>query len=62
MYNELQPLVCSYRAFHGFGQVEFPDGGSILGFFNTAPAASKNNAPFKSGQNCLKNNHIALLI
>ncbi len=30
--------------------------------YNTAPAASKNNARFKSGQNRLKHNHITLLI
>ncbi len=27
--------------------------------FNTAPASSKNEAHFKSGQNRLKNNHLA---
>jgi len=44
-----------YRAFHGFGLAKFPDGGSALGsskpIFNTAPAASKNDARFKRGQN-----------
>jgi len=39
----------SYRAVHGFG-AKLPDGGK--GFrLDTAPAASKNNAQFKSGQN-----------
>jgi len=37
----------SCRAFHGFGQARFPDGGSVLGsspsqFFNIAPAASNS--------------------
>jgi len=48
-----------YRAFHRFGQAKFPDGGSVLGssqlsIFNTAPAASKNDTWFKSGQIGLK--------
>jgi len=30
--------------------------------FNTAPAASKNEAQFKSGQSWLKNKQLALLI
>ncbi len=30
--------------------------------FNTAPAASKNDSPFKSGHNWLKNSHLDLLI
>jgi len=30
--------------------------------FNTAPAASKNNAWFKSGQNQLENKQLALFI
>jgi len=30
--------------------------------FNTAPAASENDAQFKSGQTWLKNKQIALLI
>jgi len=30
--------------------------------FNTVPAASKNTAPFKIGQNQSKNNHFASLI
>ncbi len=41
-----------YRAFHGFGQAKFPDGGLVLGssqLANTAPATSKNNAWLRSG-------------
>ncbi len=49
------------RAFHRFGQAKFPEGCLVLGL-NTAPAASKNNAKFKGGQNWNKNNHQALLI
>ncbi len=30
--------------------------------YTTAPAASKNDAQFKSGQNRLENNHLASLI
>jgi len=44
-----------YRAFHRFGQAKFPNGGSVLGsnepIFTHAPATSKNDARFKSGQN-----------
>jgi len=39
--------------FHGFGQSKFADGGSILGssqFTVLAPAPSKINTQFKSGQ------------
>ena len=45
-----------YRAFHRFGQAKFAHGGKVLGepIFTTAPAASKNNARFKSGQNRLE--------
>jgi len=44
------------RNVHRFGQAKFPDGGCIFYFrlepiFNTTPAASKNTASFKSGQN-----------
>jgi len=44
------------RALHLFGQAKYPDGGLLLAFrlkpiFNTDPAASKNDALFKSGQN-----------
>jgi len=44
----------NYKAFHGFGQAKFAYGGSISGFsqiYANAPAASKNDAQFKSGQN-----------
>jgi len=46
----------SYRAFHIFGQAEFPDGGLDLGssqfsILPQPPAAFMNNAQFKSGQN-----------
>jgi len=54
-----------YRAFHRFGQAKFPDGGSILGsrqfsILLAAPAASKNTARFKSGQNQQKKIIISL--
>jgi len=40
------------RAFHRLGQAKVFDGGFRLEpIFNTAPAASKNDAQFKSGQN-----------
>jgi len=56
----------SYRVFHRFGQAKFPDGGSIIcklePIFNTAPAASKNAARFKSGRNQPKNNHLTSFI
>jgi hypothetical protein len=39
-----------YRAFHGFGQAKFPDGGLVLGSSQFtllhAPAASKNDTRF----------------
>jgi hypothetical protein len=41
--------------FHRFGQAKFAYGGSVLGLSQftqlTAPAASKNNAGLKTGQN-----------
>ncbi len=43
-----------YIVFHGFGQAKFSDVGSVFRLkpiFNTAPAASKNDAQFKRGQN-----------
>jgi len=53
------------RAFHRFMQAKFPDGGLIKfrlePMFNTAPAASKSTAQFKSDQNWPKNNHLASL-
>jgi hypothetical protein len=42
--------VSRYRAFHGF---------RLEPIFITAPAASKNDAQFKSGQNQLKNKQFA---
>jgi len=51
--------------FHGFGQAKFSYDGSILGtvpIYTTASAASKIDARIKSGQNRLKNNHLASLI
>jgi len=47
------------------GQAKFPDGAFgiwLKPVFNTAPAASKNDAWLKSGQNRLKNKQLALLI
>ena len=44
--------------------VKFASVGLVLGsshFFANAPAASKNDAPFKSGQNRLENHHLASL-
>jgi hypothetical protein len=40
--------------FQGFSKAKSANGGSILSssqFFDTAPAASKNEVRFKSGQN-----------
>ena len=34
----------------------------VVWFYSTAPAASKNDAWFKRGQNLLKNKQLALLI
>jgi hypothetical protein len=45
------------RAFHGFGQTKFANGGfdfRLKQIYTTAPAAFKNDAQFKSGQNQLK--------
>jgi hypothetical protein len=54
-----------YRVFHGFGQAKFAFGGLVWWLepvYTTAPAVTKNNAWFKSGQNWLKNIHIGSLI
>jgi hypothetical protein len=53
-----------YRAFHGFGRAKFAYGSLILdsSHLHYCPAASKNDAQFKSGQNRFKNNHLASLI
>jgi len=51
--------------FTELGKLNIPYGGSILSsnpIFNTAPAAYKNTARLKSGQNRPENNYIALLI
>jgi len=41
-----------YRVFHRFGQAKLAFGGFRLGpIYTTIPAASKNNAQIKSGQN-----------
>jgi len=50
-----------YRAFHWSGQAKFLDV-RLESIFNTAPAASKNNARFKRGQNQLKNKQHGSLI
>jgi hypothetical protein len=44
-----------YSVFHGFEQAKFAKSGSILGSsqFLIVPAAFKNDASFKSGQNLL---------
>jgi len=63
-YNVYWSLI-TFRVFHGFGQAKFPDDGfgfKLEPILNTAPAASKNTAWFKSGQNRPKNNHLASLI
>ncbi len=49
--------VMELRAFHGFGQTKFANGGfdfRLKQIYTTAPAAFKNDAQFKSGQNQLK--------
>jgi len=51
-------MLHTVRAFHGFGQAKFADGGSILGSsqFTQLPqlplktSVFKNDAQFKSGQ------------
>jgi len=50
--------------FTDLGKLNFPIwfGLRLEAIFNTAQAASKNTARFKSGQNQPKNNHLALLI
>ncbi len=48
-------IITLHRAFQGFGQAKFAYGGSI---YTTTPAASKDNAQFKSGQIWFENNHL----
>ena len=59
-------ILSSYRAFLGFKQAKFPDrwwfSFRFEPTFNTAEAASKNNAQYKSGKNHPKNNHLATSI
>jgi hypothetical protein len=57
-----QNYISFYSVFQGKGQAKSANGGSIFKLepiFDTAPAASKNEACFKSGQSQLKNNHLA---
>jgi len=49
------PLIDLTECFTDLGKPNFANGGSIR-------TASKNEAQFKSGQNQLKNNHLASLI
>jgi len=61
----MQITFFKYRAFHGFGQAKFANGGSAFRLepiVNTAPAALKSNTRFKRGQNRLKNKQLASLI
>ncbi len=54
-----------YSVFHRIGQAEFANGGSILSlskFSLLSPAAFKKWILLQSGQNSLKNNHLATLI
>jgi hypothetical protein len=54
-----------YSVFHQFRQAKFAYDGLILSsshFSTTAPAASKYDAHYYSGQNCLKNIHLGLYI
>jgi hypothetical protein len=51
--------------FHRFRQGKFANGGLIFKLkpiFVAAQDAAKNDACYKSGQNLLKNNHLATLI
>jgi hypothetical protein len=54
-------IFVAYSVFQGFSKAKSANGGSIFKLeliFDTAPAASKNKARFKSGQSRLKNNHL----
>ncbi len=57
-----EPLL--YSVFHRFRHAKFANGVSIKAQANfpTVPAASKNDARHKIGQNWLKNNHLTTLI
>ncbi len=55
-------MSLAYSVFQGFRQAKSANGSSILSlsqFFDTASAASKNEACFKSGQSRLEKNHLA---
>jgi len=57
--------ICLYRAFHGFEQALFPDGGSVLGLsqFSILPLLPpKILLDSIVVKNQPKNNHLALLI
>ncbi len=63
MGNVIYGSTPTYRAFHRIEQAQFVYGDldlSLSQFSN--PAASKNDARFKSDQGWLKGNHLALLI
>jgi hypothetical protein len=49
-------VVYAYSVFHRFRQVKFDNDFKLEQIFTTAPAALKNEARFKSGQNRLKIN------
>jgi hypothetical protein len=52
-YYHMNAKLQIYSVFQGFRQAKSANGGSILSlsqFFDTAPAASKHEARFKSGQ------------
>jgi len=54
-------IPCLYRAFHRFAQSKICNGGSCQ--FLILPQLPQKMTPcFKSGQNWLKNNHLASLI
>jgi hypothetical protein len=53
-FTGIESLILTYSVFHQFRQTKFAYVGSILSssqFFATPPAASKNNAHYKRGQN-----------
>jgi hypothetical protein len=55
-------VVPTYSVFQGFSKAKYSNGGfdfKLEPIFDTAPAASKNEACFKSAQSQLKNNHLS---
>jgi hypothetical protein len=53
----------AYSVFHQFRQAKFGYGGSIFKpIFAIDPEAFKNDDCYKSGQNCLGENHLATRI